>query len=93
MRGISSQSVTACLVIVPSGLGYLSGDSTHFPYRSRVIADNVTETSAVSGVGTHKDLHVAAVVDQSNIVLVPSISPPHGKGIAKCWHGWLRLEH
>ncbi len=33
------------------------------------MADNVTETAVVGGVDTHKDLHVAAVVDQNNKVL------------------------
>ena len=47
------------------------------------MANNVTETAIVGGVDTHKDLHVAAVVDQNNKVWVLSISPPHGKGIAK----------
>ncbi|EJH0339422.1 hypothetical protein NCH02_004325 [Salmonella enterica] len=30
------------------------------------MANNVTETAVVGGVDTHKDLHVAAVVDQNN---------------------------
>lgn len=33
------------------------------------MANNVTETAIVGGVDTHKDLHVAAVVDQNNKVL------------------------
>ncbi|HFP3784702.1 TPA: IS110 family transposase, partial [Escherichia coli] len=33
------------------------------------MAGKVTETAVVSGVDTHKDLHVAAVVDQNNKVL------------------------
>ncbi len=33
------------------------------------MADNVTEATVVGGVDTHKDLHVAAVVDQNNKVL------------------------
>lgn len=33
------------------------------------MAGKVTETAVVGGVDTHKDLHVAAVVDQNNKVL------------------------
>ena len=33
------------------------------------MADKVTEAAVVGGVDTHKDLHVAAVVDQNNKVL------------------------
>lgn len=33
------------------------------------MAGKVTETVVVGGVDTHKDLHVAAVVDQNNKVL------------------------
>ncbi len=33
------------------------------------MADNVTEVAVIGGVDTHKDLHVAAVVDQNNKVL------------------------
>lgn len=33
------------------------------------MAGKVTETAVVGSVGTHKDLHVAAVVDQNNKVL------------------------
>ena len=30
------------------------------------MVDKVTEAAVVGGVDTHKDLHVAAVVDQNN---------------------------
>ncbi|MDZ8429693.1 hypothetical protein SNC51_04260, partial [Escherichia coli] len=33
------------------------------------MVDKVTEAAVVGGVDTHKDLHVAAVVDQNNKVL------------------------
>lgn len=33
------------------------------------MAGKVTETAAVGGVDTHKDLHIAAAVDQNNKVL------------------------
>ena len=33
------------------------------------MADKDTEAAVVGGVDTHKDLHVAAVVDQNNKVL------------------------
>ncbi|SUI47168.1 Uncharacterised protein [Salmonella enterica subsp. indica] len=33
------------------------------------MANNVTETTIVGGVDTHKDLYVTAVVDQNNKVL------------------------
>ena len=33
------------------------------------MTDKVTEAAVVGGVDTHKDLHVAAVVDQNNKVL------------------------
>lgn len=33
------------------------------------MAGKVTETAVVGGVDTHKDLHVASVVDQNNKVL------------------------
>lgn len=33
------------------------------------MANNLTETAIVDGVDTHKDLHVAAVVDQNNKAL------------------------
>ncbi|HCL5342142.1 TPA: IS110 family transposase, partial [Salmonella enterica] len=33
------------------------------------MADKVTVAAVVGGVDTHKDLHVAAVVDQNNKVL------------------------
>ncbi|EFZ9889025.1 IS110 family transposase, partial [Escherichia coli] len=33
------------------------------------MAGKVTETAVVGSVDTHKDLHVAAVVDQNNKVL------------------------
>ncbi len=33
------------------------------------MAGKVTETAVVGGVDAHKDLHVAAVVDQNNKVL------------------------
>ena len=33
------------------------------------MANNVTETAIVGGVDKHKDLQVAAVVDQNNKVL------------------------
>lgn len=33
------------------------------------MADNYTEAAVVGGVDTHKDLHVAAVVDENNKVL------------------------
>lgn len=33
------------------------------------MADDVNEATVVGGVDTHKDLHVAAVVDQNNKVL------------------------
>ncbi|VGC69428.1 Uncharacterised protein [Klebsiella pneumoniae] len=32
------------------------------------MVDKVTEAAVVGGVDTHKDLHVAAVVDQNNKV-------------------------
>lgn len=49
------------------------------------MADKDTEAAVVGGVDTHKDLHVAAVVDENN--KVPSFSPQHGKITGKCWHG------
>ncbi|MBC0894480.1 hypothetical protein FSH05_022870, partial [Escherichia coli] len=33
------------------------------------MADKYTEAAVVGGVDTHKDLHVAAVVDENNKVL------------------------
>ena len=33
------------------------------------MVDKVTKAAVVGGVDTHKDLHVAAVVDQNNKVL------------------------
>ena len=41
------------------------------------MVDKVTEAAVVGGVDTHKDLHVAAVVDQNNKSLGLSISPQH----------------
>lgn len=57
------------------------------------MAGKVTETAVVGGVDIHKDLHVAAVVDQNNKVLGTPFSPQHGKVTGRCWHGWLRLGH
>ncbi len=57
------------------------------------MAGKVTETAVVGGVDIHKDLHVAAVVDQNNKVLGPPFSPQHGKVTGRCWHGWFRLGH
>ena len=37
------------------------------------MVDKVTEAAVVGGVDTHKDLHVAAVVDQNNKRLRRSI--------------------
>jgi hypothetical protein len=51
------------------------------------MVDKVTEAAVVGGVDTHKDLHVAAVVDQNNKVLGLSISPQHDKVTGRCWHG------
>ncbi|MFS9574279.1 IS110 family transposase, partial [Klebsiella quasipneumoniae] len=44
------------------------------------MVDKVTEAAVVGGVDTHKDLHVAAVVDQNHKVLgTQDFSPPrHG---------------
>lgn len=51
------------------------------------MAGKVTETAVVGGVDTHKDLHVAAVVDQNNKVLGTQFSPQYGKVTGRCWHG------
>lgn len=62
------KGLTACLVT--SCPGYSSGDSTSVsPGLSSVMVDKATEAAVVGGVDTHKDLHVAAVVDQNNKVL------------------------
>lgn len=66
---------------------YLSGDSTLFSHSSSVMAGKVTEAAVVGGVDTHKDLHVAAVVDQTIKLWGPSFSPQHGKVTGRCWHG------
>jgi pyrimidine deaminase RibD-like protein len=51
------------------------------------MVDKVTEAAVVGGVDTHKDLHVAAVVDQNNKVLGTQYSPQHDKVTGRCWHG------
>lgn len=72
MRGVFS--LVRVIQEGPDGLsllscpGYLSGDSTLFPHRSSAMADKDTETAVVGGVDTHKDLHVAAIVDENNKV-------------------------
>ncbi|EGK6273183.1 IS110 family transposase, partial [Escherichia coli] len=50
------------------------------PHRSSVTAGKVTETAVVGGVDTHKDLHVAAVVDQNNKVLGTQFSSTTRQG-------------
>ena len=41
----------------------------------------------VGGVDTHKDLHVAAVVDEQDRVMERDPSPPPGRAIARCSPG------
>ena len=56
---------------MPDGPSYeaspyrLSGYSTPFPHNSSVMAKKVSQAAVVGGLDTHKDLHVAAVVDQN----------------------------
>jgi hypothetical protein len=49
------------------------------------MVDKVTEAAVVGGVDTHKDLHVAAVVDQNNKVLGTQYF--YDKVTGRCWHG------
>lgn len=51
------------------------------------MAGKVTETAVVGGVDTHKDLHVAAVVDQNNKVLGTQFFSTIRQGY---WHLWIR---
>ncbi len=51
------------------------------------MVDKVTEAAVVGGVDTHKDLHVAAVVDQNNKVLGTQYFSQHDKVTGRCWHG------
>ena len=44
------------------------------------MAEIVTEADVVGGVDTHKDLHVAAVVDQNNKVLGTQYFPATRQG-------------
>ena len=51
------------------------------------MVDKVTEAAVVGGVDTHKDLHVAAVVDQNNKVLGTQYFSTTHKVTGRCWHG------
>ncbi|EEY3971073.1 hypothetical protein DFY16_23870 [Escherichia coli] len=51
------------------------------------MAGKVTETAVVGGVDTHKDLHVAAVIDQNHNALSASNRSSkirHRRGIYRC---------
>lgn len=52
------------------------------------MVDKVTEAAVVGGVDTHKDLHVAAVVDQNNKVLGTQYFSTTRQGYRQAAHRW-----